>query len=175
MSILNPESQTSPSFTISQAQSPSDIEIIKHLFTSYITWLDLDLTFQNYSAEFASLPGPYAPPTGCLLLARSATTGTVLGCVALRPLRSVSHTCCEMKRLYVLPAGRGAGVGKALVREVVEVARGLGYRTMRLDTLPRMQAAITMYEAVGFRRCEKYYDTPLEGTVFMELDMGEVN
>lgn len=137
-----------------------------------MTWLNLDLAFQNYSSEFATLPGPYAPPTGCLLLARSASTDTVLGCVALRPLASVSPQCCEMKRLFVLPAGRGMGVGKALVTAVVKEAKRLGYTVVKLDTLPRMTAAIDMYARLGFERCDRYYDTPLVGTVFMEMDLG---
>ncbi|GAB7357027.1 hypothetical protein MBLNU459_g7853t1 [Dothideomycetes sp. NU459] len=171
------------SITIEHAQSPKDIETIKLLFTEYIAWLDLDLTFQDYASEFASLPGKYAPPTGCLLLARPATptltptttinNDTALGCVALRPLGPVSPRCCEMKRLYVLPAARGSGAGKALVAGAVAEARRLGYGTVKLDTLPgRMAAAVRMYEGLGFRRCERYYETPLEGTVFMELDLG---
>ena len=164
-----PDPHPTPPFTISRATTPSDISAIASLFNAYVTWLNLDLTFQKYSIELATLPGKYAPPTGSLLLARLKSSGEAIGCVALRPL--ADDGICEMKRLYVSPAGRGLGLGKALAEAVVAEARKLGYRATRLDTLPRMEAARALYQRLGFREVEAYYESPLEGTIFLELEL----
>ncbi|KAG2421052.1 hypothetical protein HFD88_000668 [Aspergillus terreus] len=174
---MDSNSPTKTSFTILPATTPSHITTARTLFTSYATWLALDLTFQNFSTELSSLPGPYAAPHGALLLAYSTTTpAQPLGCVAVRPLPNHANPdggkkVCEMKRLYVLPEARGMGLGGALVREVVRCARDLGYAEMRLDTLPSMAGAMALYRRVGFREVEAYYETPLEGTVFLGLDL----
>ncbi|KAF2814413.1 carbonic anhydrase [Mytilinidion resinicola] len=147
----------------------ADLAATVQLFKDYVAWLDIDLAFQAFDAELASMPGKYAAPSGELLLARD-TVGIAVGCVAIRPL---SSGCCEVKRLWVAPAGRGLGVGRALVAAVIEAARRRGYGEMRLDTLPMMGAAIGLYESLGFERCEKYYETPIEGTVFLRKVLGE--
>jgi GNAT superfamily N-acetyltransferase len=134
------------------------------LFEEYAAWIGLDLSFQGFAAELASLPGPYVPPRGRLLLALAG--GEAAGCVALRPLDS---GVCEMKRLYVRPPFRGQGLGKLLAERIVEEARAIGYLKMKLDTLPFMQPAIRLYESLGFSSCTAYYATPLPDTVFMEL------
>ena len=90
------------------------------------------------------------------------------GCVALRPLE---NGICEKKRLFVCPHFRSHGIGKVLADRIVAEARAIGYVTMRLDTLPTMQNAIRLYEALGFSRCAAYYETPLSGTIFMELQL----
>src|ERR1700761_7578918 len=154
------------SFSITKARSPEDLSIVSSLFVSYTDWLAIDLSYQDFRTELASLPGKYSPPGGEILLARSPSTQEPLGCVALRPLFPSSN-CCEMKRLYVAPAGRGLGVGRALVREILGVAKQLGYKEVKLDTLPQMEAAVGLYEKEGFVRCEKYYETPIEGTLFL--------
>jgi ribosomal protein S18 acetylase RimI-like enzyme len=94
---------------------------------------------------------------------------TPLGCVALRAMDSPG--ICEMKRLYVAPEGRDSGLGKKLVGIVLTEAKRIGYQTMRLDTLPRMQSAVALYEKFGFVKIESYYETPLEGTLFLEIDL----
>lgn len=152
-------------YLIERVRTVEDIAIISALFTAYTDWLDIDLAYQDFSAELAGLPGKYAPPTGEILLAKSTTTGESIGCVALRKLNSSKE--CEMKRLYVSPAGRGTGVGKALVKTILDIAKELGYAEVKLDTLPHMTAAIALYKRIGFVECEKYYDTPIEGTVFL--------
>ncbi len=151
--------------TICPAVTPEHLALARVLFEEYAAWLGVDLSFQGFAAELAGLPGAYAPPRGRLLLAMDDDGGAA-GCVALRPL---SRGVCEMKRLYVRSAFRGQGVGRLLAGQIVAEARAIGYRSMKLDTLPRMQAAIRIYEALGFVRCPAYYPTPLADTVFMEL------
>jgi GNAT superfamily N-acetyltransferase len=149
---------------ICQAITPEQIALTHSLFAEYATWLGVDLCFQGFAAELAGLPGAYAQPRGRLLLAFDGTEAS--GCVALRPL---GDDVCEMKRLFVRSSFRGKGIGKLLGERIVQEARAIGYRMMRLDTLPSMHAAIGLYEGLGFVRCEAYYETPLAETVFMEL------
>lgn len=158
------------SLTIIPAHTKQDVTDITILFEAYAKSLGIDLAFQNFTDELASLPGAYAPPNGALLLARNKDDQAI-GCVALRPMESPGH--CEMKRLYVDPKGRGLGVGKALAEAVVDGAKGLGYAAMRLDTLPSMTAARRLYKMMGFVEIEAYYDTPIEGTIFLELDLAK--
>jgi putative acetyltransferase len=151
---------------ICQAVTPEQIALSRALFAEYAGWLGIDLSFQRFAAELTGLPGAYAQPRGRLLLALTGVE--VVGCVALRPL---GDDACEMKRLFVRPVFRGRGIGKVLAERIVVEARAIGYRTMRLDTLPQMQTAIRLYEALGFVRCGAYYETPLPDTVFMELQL----
>jgi GNAT superfamily N-acetyltransferase len=149
---------------ICQAKTPEEIALTRSLFEEYAAWLRIDLCFQGFAAELAGLPGAYAAPRGRLLLAFVGSD--VSGCVALRP---IGDDVCEMKRLFVRAGFRGQGIGKQLGERVVQEARDIGYRMMRLDTLPSMQSAIRLYEGLGFVRCAAYYETPLAETVFMEL------
>lgn len=158
----------SEKFTINPATSAQDVLDATKLFEAYAKSLGIDLTYQDFATEMSSMPGKYSPPTGALLLARDAH-GHPIGCVGVRPLEG---RFCEMKRLYVSPEGRGMGLGRALAERVVEDARGLGYRAMRLDTLASLRAAFALYKKLGFREIGAYYQTPLEGTVFMELELG---
>jgi ribosomal protein S18 acetylase RimI-like enzyme len=139
---------------------------VRALFGEYAASLGFDLSFQGFERELRELPGDYAPPRGGLLVARAG--GEPAGCAALRPLDGET---CEMKRLYVRPEFRGAGVGRALAEAVVEAARRAGYRRMRLDTVPSMQAARALYRTIGFREIEPYRFNPVPGTAFMELDL----
>jgi ribosomal protein S18 acetylase RimI-like enzyme len=166
------------SILIHPASTPEDLITIRALFSAYAASLPIDISYQNFTHELSSLPGKYDPTSGgILLLARSSSPSPspsssnnsppALGCVALRALDAPS--CCEMKRLYVTEPGRGQGIGKRLLRTAVQAARDLGYREIRLDTLPSMHAAIGMYREVGFREIEAYYDTPVVGTIFLGL------
>lgn len=154
-------------FRIIPVRSEEDLKDTVTLFYEYAKWLDLDLTFQNFDVEMAGMPGKYAPSSGELFLARTAE-GDAVGCVAVRPL---VDDICEMKRLWVRDSAKGLGLGKALVSTVVDAGRRLGYSRMRLDTLPRMAAAVRMYRTLGFVDIEPYYETPLAGTHFLELDL----
>jgi ribosomal protein S18 acetylase RimI-like enzyme len=153
-----------PAFQIAPVRTPADLDATIELFRAYAASLDIDLAYQDFEGEMAAMPGKYAPPAGELLLARDID-GKAVGCAGLRPLDTSG--CCEMKRLFVRPEGRGSGVGQALVDALVEVAERVGYREMRLDTLPSMRGAQTLYRKLGFEVIEPYYNTPVAGTLFM--------
>jgi putative acetyltransferase len=148
------------------ALSPADITKVRELFVEYQRALGVDLCFQAFDQELASLPGRYARPAGRLLLANEGES--VLGVVGLRALNGVD---CEMKRLYVRPAGRGLGVGRLLTTTLIGEARLAGYRRMLLDTLPGMTQAQGMYRSIGFREIAPYCENPIAGTLYMALDL----
>jgi ribosomal protein S18 acetylase RimI-like enzyme len=150
------------SFQIGAARSAADLEAVVELFKAYAASIGIDLGYQDFDTELATLPGKYATPDGELLLARDRD-GAPVGCVGLRPIEPDG---CEMKRLYVAPDARGLGLGKALIIAIIAEAERIGYREMRLDTLPTMAEAIFLYEQAGFRPIEAYYQTPIDGTLF---------
>ena len=153
-----------PLFNITPVRSSADLAATARLFDAYASSLAIDLSYQDFATELATLPGKYAAPVGELLLARD-NHGEPLGCVGVRPI--TPEGCCEMKRLYVLPQTRGLGLGRALIDAIVAEAVRIGYGEMRLDTLPSMTAAIALYRQAGFAPIGAYYATPIEGTVFM--------
>jgi putative acetyltransferase len=150
-----------------QAETPADINQARSLFREYSEGLGISLCFQNFEKELAELPGAYAPPDGRLLLAFWGER--LAGCVGLR---KIGDGVCEMKRLYVRPQFRGLGIGRKMAVLLIEEARALGYSKMRLDTLPlQMDKAIELYRFLGFYEIEPYYDNPVEGALFMELQL----
>jgi putative acetyltransferase len=150
-----------------EARTPEDIAHVRRLFRAYAQWLEVDLCFQDFERELNELPGCYAPPAGRPLIARVG--GEVVGCVGLRPLEP---GVCEMKRLWVEPGFAGQGIGRALAEAIIAAARQIGYRRMRLDTLPaRMPAAQHLYATLGFREIPPYYPNPLAGVVMLELEL----
>lgn len=151
---------------ISPARTDQDVAAVARLFREYAESIGVDLEYQGFSAELAGLPGVYAPPSGDLLLAR--VDGEAAGCVALRAL---DQSTLEMKRLYVRPATRGAGLGKRLVESAVSVARRGGYTELRLDTLSNMEAAQRLYQAFGFVEIAAYGKAFLPGTRFYALHL----
>jgi ribosomal protein S18 acetylase RimI-like enzyme len=152
---------------LTDAVGPQELDAARRLFRAYAEWLAVDLCFQGFEQEVAALPGCYAPPAGRLLLANVA--GEAAGCVGLRPL---APGICEMKRLWVEPGFGGRGLGRALAEAVIAAARTIGYRRMRLDTLPeRMPAAQHLYRSLGFVEIPPYYHNPLPGVVMLELQL----
>ncbi len=154
------------SIAIEAADNDGGLAEARTLLKEYASSLGVDLSFQDFARELAELPAEYAPPRGALLLARYDKR--LAGCVALRPL---GDDLCELKRLYVRHPFRGKGVGKKLALAVIEHARDSGYRAMRLDTLPWMREAATLYRLLGFRPIEPYRANPVEGALFMELPL----
>jgi ribosomal protein S18 acetylase RimI-like enzyme len=152
---------------LSDAVTAQDLDAARRLFRAYAEWLAVDLGFQGFEQEVAGLPGRYAPPAGRLLLAKAA--GEAVGCVGLRPLEP---GICEMKRLWVEPGFGGRGLGRALAESIIATARAIGYRRMRLDTLPdRMPAAQHLYRGLGFVEIPPYYHNPYPGAVMLELQL----
>ncbi len=151
---------------IQAATSVTQLDMMRDLFREYEQFLQVDLCFQDFNQELANLPGKYAPPDGALMLALNSEQP--IGCVALRKLE---EGICEMKRLYVKPEGRGTGLGKKLAEQIITIARQRGYSTMRLDTLDTLTEAIGLYQRLGFRQVPPYYDNPLAGALYWELDL----
>ena len=152
--------------TTRSVTTPDEIEILRTLFLEYEASLGIDLSFQQFDEEVSSLPGDYAPPDGFLFLAFSDDEPA--GCSAVR---KISDGICELKRMYVRPAFRRLGIGKVLASEAIKTARHSGYRLMRLDTLPGMTQAITLYRSLGFISIPPYRFNPIPGTLFMELKL----
>jgi putative acetyltransferase len=148
------------------ATTAEQIEQVRNLFAEYRAQLPVEYCFRSFDAEIAGLPGLYGPPKGTLLLA--TVVGQPVGCVGLRPFPL--DATCEMKRLYVRPGFRGGKLGRELVERLLDEARLLGYRSMRLDSHPpTMQAAIEMYRKFGFREVGPDPLEPTEGLLYMEL------
>ena len=151
-----------------EAQWPVHRDVVVALFREYAISLDVDICFQGFEQELVTLPGKYAAPGGCVLLAE--LNDEWVGCVGLRPL---GEGICEMKRLYVRPTCRGHQIGRLLVEALIVKAKLKGYSAMRLDTLPAMQAAQGLYTNLGFKLISPYYDNPLPGSTYLELNLSE--
>jgi len=150
------------------AMIPGDLIAVRSLFQEYAASLNFDLDFQDFREELATLPGKYAPPLGSILVAKE--NGETVGCVAVRPL---GGEVCEMKRLYVRPSHRGRRVGWELALAIIEEAKRLGYKAMRLDTVVAMKEASALYPALGFQPIDAYCYNPLPDAMYFELKLGE--
>ncbi|MES2937606.1 MAG: GNAT family N-acetyltransferase [Pseudomonadota bacterium] len=167
-------------FEISQAITPTQLDAVRRLMRAFVGWhgdrhgeyrnlLDQYFDPEKFEAELSDLPGKFVPPRGRLLVATDE--GTPVGCVALRDL---GGEVCEMKRLFVSAQYQGRGAGLALAKAVIEEARSIGYRTMRLDTGPKSIEAQTIYRKLGFKDIAPYYeldDQMKNWLVFMELNL----
>jgi GNAT superfamily N-acetyltransferase len=152
---------------IRAANIPEEMPAVRALFLEYAEAIGIDLCFQGFEEELATLPGLYAAPAGRLLVACEAEG--LAGTVALRPL---GDGLCEMKRLYIRPAYRGRGLGKRLVERVLDEAAGAGYSRMVLDTLPSLRDAIGLYRSLGFVDTERYYDGSPACALFLSRELG---
>lgn len=152
--------------TILQAETAEHLATVRELMLEYAAWLEFELCFQGFDEELSSLPGKYALPHGRLLLALWNSEAAGMG--ALRPMNEPG--VCEMKRLYVRSQFRGHSIGLALAQRLIQDASDIGYKRMRLDTIPgKMDSAIRMYRQLGFEEIKPYYGTPIATTLFLEL------
>ena len=148
---------------IRSASTDADYVQARALFEEYAAGVAVDLCFQDFARELDTLSRMYGPPRGVLLLAE--IEGMPAGCAAVRPLEDLT---CELKRVYVRPDFRGTGMGRRLTETAMQAAREMGYKSIRLDTLPQMAAAQRLYEDLGFRDIPAYYGKPVAGQRFME-------
>lgn len=143
------------------------LDEVRGLITAYAAWLNVDFCLGSIERELALFPGEYGPPCGVFLLAEQ--DGRAAGCVGLR---RIADGVCEMKRLFVRPAFRGLGIGRALAEAIIDAARSMGYHTMRLDTIEdRMPEAVNLYRSFGFKNIPAYNEHPVQCTAWMELDL----
>lgn len=163
-----------PGDSIVEASTREEMGLAGSLFREYALGLEasarVSLVHQGFEAEVSGLPGRYARPEGCILLAWSG--GEAVGCVALRGIASRAGDwgrVCEMKRMYVRPTARGRGLGRALAERLIAEARGMGYGMMKLDTEPALVEAVALYRAIGFVPIERYNDDPVACTMYFGL------
>jgi len=152
---------------IKHVTGTSDLGAVRILFREYADSLAFDLSFQDFEKELESLPGRYAFPGGCLLVAENKDG--IVGCVGVR---KIQDSVCEMKRLFVRPEYRGTGIGRKLAKETIRTSIRLGYSHMRLDTTPSMNAATSLYRSLGFHDTAPYCYNPVPSAVYLELDLG---
>jgi len=159
-----------PEVRLVAADAPLLIEAARELFREYAQSLRVDLCFENFGDELAQLPGEYAAPSGYLAL--GLVDGELAACGAMRPLRDVDYAnACEMKRLYVRPAFRRFGLGRALAQSLLDEARLAGYSVMLLDTLDEMEAARELYASLGFEEIVPYYFSPIAGSHYLKAQL----
>ena len=159
-----------PPVTLLTASGPDHLAVLRELFQEYAENLAVDLCFQQFDTELATLPGDYADPRGALLLA--LVDGEPAGCCALRPLDATDYpNASEMKRLYVRRAFRGFGLGRQLAEAALDAARQRGYACVLLDTLDDMESARALYTELGFVEIPPYYHNPIPGAHYLKVDI----
>ncbi len=163
---------TSPEIQLLTPDTPEWFDATRRIFREYADAIGIDLGFQGFEEELASLPGEYAEPGGKLLLA--LLDGELAGCGGFRPAPEVDYpNACEMKRLYVRRAFRRFGLGRALAEALMDEARRAGYSVMLLDTLDDMEAARGLYVTLGFEEIPPYYYNPIPGAHYLKVDLDE--
>jgi ribosomal protein S18 acetylase RimI-like enzyme len=162
--------ENAPEITLAHVVDAALTAPARELLREYARSLAVDLCFQNFEAELASLPGEYAAPSGQLLLA--FVDGALAGCGGLRALTDVDYAnACEMKRLYVRPAFRRFGLGRMLAQALLDEARRAGYSVMLLDTLDDMESARGLYASLGFEEIPPYYFNPIKGAHYLKAEL----
>ena len=155
-----------PQNELRDSHSTAELEAVGSIIREYAASLGVDLDFQDFEAEMASLPGEYSPPRGALLSAW--VDGELAGCCALRPSDSADYIlACEMKRLYVRPGFRGQHLGRQLTEAILDAARRIGYQHVLLDTMSELEAARALYEDLGFVEIPPYYFNPIPGVHYL--------
>ena len=159
-----------PAIELTTPVTAAQLQSVRDIFSEYASTLSVDLDFQDFSHELATLPGDYAPPRGALLLA--LVDGAVAGCCALRPMDSSDYpNASEMKRLYVRKAFRRFGLGRVLAQALIDHGVRAGYSCMLLDTLDDMEAARGLYSSLGFEEIPPFYFNPLPGAHYLKVDL----
>jgi len=160
-----------PEIRLATPDSPELLAATREIFREYAQSLDVDLCFQNFEQELASLPGEYDVPSGALLLA--FVDGQLAGCGALRALHDADNgNSCEMKRLFVRPAFRRFGLGRVIAQALLDEAQRIGYSEVLLDTLDDMEAARGLYASLGFEEIPPYYYNPIPGAHYLKATLG---
>lgn len=151
---------------IIKCKTKYDYETAKKITLAYIKWLKIDLKFQNIDKEFKTFERMYGGARGCFLYAKEKdeTPGGIA-------LREFNKDICEMKRLFVYEKFWNQGIGKRLCLELLKVAKTMGYKKMRLDTIERLKTAIVLYEKIGFYNIERYRNNPHKTARFMEIEL----
>lgn len=184
----HPMTASHPPFRIVACHTPDLLSDFRRLCEQYAASLPFSLCFQGFDEEMRSLPGSYSPPRGAMYLAIAESAGSAddrrlvagaggtepdaVGCIAMRPIEA---DACEMKRLFVMPGSRGAGIARALATTLITQARTIGYRQMKLDTSGDMLPAQRLYESLGFRPADRYNDDPMEDTLYYALDLAHAS
>jgi len=155
-------------FSFRLARGEREYGQAKELFIEYARTLSFSLCFQDFEDELASMATVYGPPDGGVILINADRTGDFIGCAGIR---RVDDRTAELKRMYVREGFRVRGLGRGLLKRAIQLARELGYRRVRLDTMPTMARAIALYRAHGFREIAPYRYNPDPGALFFELDL----
>jgi ribosomal protein S18 acetylase RimI-like enzyme len=159
---------SSPELRLRTPDTPELLAAAREIFQEYADGLGVDLCFQHFEEELATLPGDYAAPQGALLLA--FVDDELAGCGAFRPLPDVDYAnACEMKRLYVRRAFRRFGLGRMLAQALMDRATEAGYSVMLLDTLDDMESARGLYASLGFETIPPYYFNPVPGAHYLKV------
>ena len=170
VACLIPAGMDAPDIQLIAADTAEWLDGARDIFREYADSLGIDLAFQAFDEELATLPGRYAPPQGQLLLA--LVDGAIAGCGAMGPRPDADYpNASEMKRLYVRPAFRRFGLGRLMAQALLDEARRAGYSTMLLDTLDDMEAARGLYAALGFHDIPPYYFNPVPGAHYLKADL----
>jgi putative acetyltransferase len=159
---------SSPELRLQTPDTPDLLQATREIFLEYAEGLGIDLDFQHFDEELATLPGDYAAPQGALLLA--FVDDELAGCGAFRPLPDVDYAnACEMKRLYVRRPFRRFGLGRMLAQALMDHATEAGYSVMLLDTLDDMESARGLYASLGFETIPPYYFNPVPGAHYLKV------
>jgi GNAT superfamily N-acetyltransferase len=159
-----------PAISLVVPENPALLDAARELFLEYASELAVDLCFQGFDDELATLPGDYASPDGLLLLA--FVDGALAGCGGFRPLPGSDYAnACEMKRLFVRRAFRRFGLGRTIAQALLDRAVQAGHSVMLLDTLDEMESARDLYETLGFVEIAPYYFNPIPGAHYLKVDL----